>query len=309
MNSIPIIIDTDIGTDIDDAYALALALKADEIKISGISTVSGNTINRARIVKKICRCAKKQGIPIFAGKSSRFVPMTYGKWAKDESLDQISTGTECLIDFYWKYIEEKSSESLHIVALGPLSNIALIRDIDPEKFDENVKILMMGGSFNVGYFGIKFPCPEYNIVKDIRSAKSIFESSVSISIVPLDVTAKLKLEKQYYEPLLDIREKDELVDALITQTEMFKSNVFGGRLPILFDAATVATLLDDGICEFREMPIKVTRFGYTWVTKQPKSGSIKHRSIYLRRVCMKLNAEAFFSLLLAVLTHNLTQQI
>ncbi|NMC08507.1 MAG: nucleoside hydrolase, partial [Candidatus Lokiarchaeota archaeon] len=95
-----VIIDTDIGSDIDDAYALAFAMKVG-LDIAGISTVSGDTVKRGRIAKKMLGLAGKNSVPVFAGKNSRAI-LTHDRWVDPSEMLDVQQGIDGMVEFYWR---------------------------------------------------------------------------------------------------------------------------------------------------------------------------------------------------------------
>ncbi|MEX2684706.1 MAG: nucleoside hydrolase [Candidatus Sigynarchaeota archaeon] len=288
----PIIIDTDIGTDIDDAYALALAIKSD-LQIAGISTVSGNTCKRGRIAKKMLVIGGKKDVPVFAGKNSR-VLLTYDRWVSESEVLEVAQGVDAMIEHYWHVIEQHQTGRVQIVAIGPLSNIAAVRERDETRFDDRAQLLMMGGSFRWRFMGMKLP--EYNIFSDRRAAREIFSSRLPTRIVPLDVTASLKLSKEDLSFLEEQAREDTLLDGLLKMTAMFHSSIIGHRLPILFDPATIIPLFDPSILTFTKMPVEVQRCGFTRVPKRLVHG------IPDKDVCTSIDATRFYDLFFTIMT-------
>ena len=291
MKDLKIIIDTDIGTDIDDAYALALALRG-HLEILGISTVTGNSVARGKLAKKMLLLEQQDEIPVFAGKASS-TGMTCESWAKEIDENTIVQDTSAMIEFYWHAIEKNSNGSLCIVGIGPLSNIAAIRDHDPTSFDERVTLLIMGGSIRKGYLGIKIPFPEYNIFKDKVSARKIFESRASLNIVPLDVTADLKLDAPGLAKLESASGVDPLIKGLLDMTSLFRAKA--RRMPVLFDPGTIATLLDNEIGRFTSLILYVSRLGFTRIMKDTVQGAIE------KHVCLAFNKTRFYDLFFSTL--------
>lgn len=293
-----ILLDTDIGTDIDDAFALALALRAQNINLVGISTVSGDTTKRARLVKKMLEREGVDSIPIFAGKSSK-MSLTHGQWADDTTPDGIRSSTEEMIDFYWDAIDSSKHEPLYIVAIGPLTNISLVRDRNPVLFDEKVNLHIMGGAIHKGYLGKLNILPEFNIYSDRKASRTIFESRARLSMVPLDVTMNLVLKKQHLESLKNQEDEDGLGGALVEMLEIFKKHRLGRRPVIMFDPGTVATLVDDSIAKFTKMPIKITKMGFTRVIKKPKNEA--GEGAISKQVCLEFDKDLFFELFFKLL--------
>jgi inosine-uridine nucleoside N-ribohydrolase len=289
-----IIIDTDIGTDIDDAYALAMAIKGG-LQISGISTVSGDTLKRGRIAKKMLVLEGKGDVPVFAGKKSHAL-LTHDHWVRESEILDVHQDVDAMIEHYWHAIEQQRAGRMQIVAIGPLSNIAATRERDVNRFDDRVQLLMMGGSFHRGYLGLRITMPEYNIVHDRAAARAILSSRVPIRIVPLDVTARLGLSRDDIASLASRAGENTLVRGLVDMTEMFRSSLFGHRLPILFDPATIVPLLDPAILSFTSMPVEVTRGGFTRVPKKSKPGVVE------KEVCTAIDVERFYDLFFTTIT-------
>ena len=77
----PILLDTDIGTDIDDAFALALVMRSPELELLGVTTVSGDTAARARLAAKLLWESGSQFVPVAAGKPGKPLPQEQTRWA------------------------------------------------------------------------------------------------------------------------------------------------------------------------------------------------------------------------------------
>ena len=240
----------------------------------------------------------KNDIPVFAGKESKS-KLTHDNWAKEISTSGISTNIEEMIDFYWKMIDAHVKEGgnrLHIAAIGPLSNILHVRNVDPEGFDKAVQLLIMGGAIKKGYLGKLNIIPEYNIYTDRKAARILFnEASVSIAMVPLDVTANLKISRKGLQRLDSLADHDHLIMGLMEMVHDFKHHLLGKRPVILFDPATIATLLDETISTFTEMPVWISNFGFS---------KIKRKEISKKRVCTKLDKDRFFDLFFDMISQS-----
>ena len=93
------------------------------------------------------------------------------------------------------------TDGLTLIAIGPLTNVARLIKDHPDAAKKLKRIVIMGGSVNVGYEGKPKAEPEWNIESDIPAAKAVFKSGLPISVVPLDVTAKLTLDKKDREAI------------------------------------------------------------------------------------------------------------
>ena len=252
-----IIVDTDIGDDVDDAFAVALALKSPEMEILGITTTFGDTETRAKLLDRMLGEAGRGDIPVAAGKAadvkSNFTQRRYaegGKFARGAHPDAVS--------FILEQIRSNPGK-ITLVAIGPLVNVGGLIDKDPETFRKLKRVVMMGGSVVRGYgdpYGAPtVPQPEWNIKNDIPSAQKLFASGVPIYMMPLDST-QLKLDEVKREYLF--RQGTPLTDAL---TLLYHE--WGQQTPTLFDPMAVAFAVDEKLCPVEKMRIRVDETGMT----------------------------------------------
>jgi inosine-uridine nucleoside N-ribohydrolase len=276
-----VIIDTDIGDDIDDAFAIALALKSPELEILGISTTFGDTEARAKIVDRLLGEAGRSDIPVLAGTPTKTTNVMnqkrYGEgghFAKASHPD----AAEFILEQIRRYPGQ-----ITLVAIGPLMNVGALIDKDPATFLKLKRVVMMGGSIECGYGELWF-CPqrgpdvEWNIINDIPSAKKLFLAGVPLYVMPLDST-QLKLDETKRAYLF--KQGTPLTDAL---TLLYHE--WGQQTPTLFDPVTVAFILDPKICPVQPMHIRVDDKGFT----RREAGAPN------AEVCMRSDADAFFRL-------------
>lgn len=201
-----IILDTDIGDDIDDAYALALGLRLPEVDFVGVTTVYRNTALRARMVKKFFTQLGRQ-IPVFAGHSQplngsvdateRFCQasddLSEPRYAPDGGADE---AVAFLVESAKKY-----GKALTVVAIGPLTNVARAYQKDPAALEGIGKLVFMGGCFFEQF-------REYNVECDPEAAKLIFASQIPVHCVSADVTWQVPLTPEETERLCALRGDD-----------------------------------------------------------------------------------------------------
>jgi inosine-uridine nucleoside N-ribohydrolase len=126
-----IILDTDIGDDIDDAFALALALRSPEVEILGITTAWGDTELRARLVQRFLKENGAPGIPIAAGIATRSVgQFSQARWARDGAPFEKKVDA---VDFLLEQVRKMPGD-ITLVAIGPLTNVAAAIDRDATAF-------------------------------------------------------------------------------------------------------------------------------------------------------------------------------
>src|SRR5579863_9829432 len=172
---IPILLDTDIGGDIDDAFAVALILRSPELDLLGVTTVSGDTQARARLAAKMLWEAGRHSVPVAAGEPGKPLPIDQCRWAAGFTSPQLLK--QSAVDFLKKQFDKRPGE-ITLVAIGPLTNIAALLRTDPSIACKIKRIVMMGGAIAHGYGDNPQPVPEYNIYADAPAAQAVFTSGV-----------------------------------------------------------------------------------------------------------------------------------
>ncbi len=276
-----VIIDTDIGDDIDDAFAIALALKSPELEILGISTTFGDTEARAKIVDRLLGEAGRTDIPVLAGAPTHITNvMNQRRYGEGGHFARPSHPSA--VDFILEQIRHSPGQ-ITLIAIGPLMNVGALIGKDPATFLKLKRVVMMGGSIECGYGELWLctehgPDAEWNIINDIPSAQKLFLSGVPLYVMPLDST-QLKLDETKRAYLF--KQGTPLTDAL---TLLYHE--WGQQTPTLFDPVTVAYLVDPKICPVEPMHIRVDDKGFT----RREAGAVN------AQVCMHSDAEAFFRL-------------
>jgi len=276
-----VIIDTDIGDDIDDAFAIALALRSPELEILGISTTFGDTEARAKIVDRLLGEAGRTDIPVVAGAPTRTTNvMNQRRYGEGGHFARASHPSA--VDFILEQIRRYPGQ-ITLIAIGPLMNVGALIDKDPATFLKLKRVVMMGGSIECGYGDLWFctahgPDAEWNIINDIPSAKKLFLSGVPLYVMPLDST-QLKLDEVKRAFLF--RQGTPITDAL---TLLYHE--WGQQTPTLFDPVTVAYILNSKICPVQPMHIRVDDKGFTRADPGAPNA----------QVCMRSDADAFFRL-------------
>jgi purine nucleosidase len=184
----PVILDTDIGSDVDDILALVMLAKSPELQLIGITTVYGDTIHRARIAQATCAMLERPDLKIVAG-APKPISGRQVYWAGHEGegmqdLASIAIDTSLKAEEYLVASADQSSGELEILAIGPLTNIAKAIQYSAE-FKSRVKHLyLMGGAFWLDR-------AEHNIRCDLDAARIVFESGIPITAVGLDLTLRV----------------------------------------------------------------------------------------------------------------------
>ena len=188
-----VLLDTDIGSDVDDALALALILGCPEIELEGVTTVYGDTGLRARIARRYLELAGRQDVDVVPGLESplsgREVWWPGHEGLRHEALDRQVVRRDRSAPEYIASAVESGGSRLQIVAIGPLTNLAAAHDLSPSLARDIGSIWMMGGAFG-------HEEPEHNIVSDVTAAQAVLGSTAEIRVLPLDVTERVQLTSE-----------------------------------------------------------------------------------------------------------------
>jgi len=220
-----IIIDTDIGSDVDDAIALVLALKSPELKVEGITTVYGDSMLRAQIVLKLLELMDIDNIPVAAGIDKPLLREREIWWTGHEGKGILTDEDKNLkpidkhaVDFLIEKIMENPGE-ITLVTIGPLTNIAAAIIKEP-KIIENVKeIVMMGGVARIFDNAPEIRYIEHNIHCDSEAALVVFNSNIPITMVGLDVTLKVPINRTHLQRIKNVG--TNLTDTLVRLIEIW----------------------------------------------------------------------------------------
>ena len=196
-----VIIDCDPG--IDDSLAIMMALKSEEMEVLGITIVCGNAPVEMGFenAKKVLRQMGRLDVPIFVGEKRpirrEYVNAldTHGEDGLGESYLPEVDGYEQqmgAVDFMASVLKE---EKVSVIALGPMTNLAVLIERDVDAFLNIDELLSMGGTFKS--HGNCSPVAEYNYWCDPDAAAlvydTMYENGRQIHMVGLDVTRKIVL--------------------------------------------------------------------------------------------------------------------
>jgi len=282
----PVWVDTDIGDDIDDAFALGLILRSPELKVVGISTAFGDTEMRARIVDRFLAATGVVGIPVTAGvRTETDNPMTQRTYGEQSPARKHPDGVAAM-----QAAVRAHPGELTLIAIGPLFNIGAAIDRDPATFRKLKRVVMMGGSIEHGYNGgkgePKAPEPEWNIKQDPKGAAKLFASGVPIFMAPLDST-QIPLEAKERDALFSTG--NPLTDQLTLLYYQWMAHSWNhSPTPTLFDPLAAAYTFRPDLCPMTPMRIEVDPNGLTRRVDGKANAE----------VCLKSDEKGFLELLL-----------
>ena len=213
MNKEKVLLDTDIGSDIDDSAALAYLLAQEKCDLLGVTTVSGEPVRRAQMVSALLRAAGRSDIPVYPGAA---LPMlTDLKQAYAPQADRLVNwphDTEFPMGEYLDFLRttiRKNPGEVTLLAIGPMTNVGLLFAMDPEIPSLLKRLVLMNGSFEhklaVGY-------NEWNSLNDPYATAIVYRGKAPVHrSVGLDVTMQVQMrmpevQAHFTHPLLKIVE-------------------------------------------------------------------------------------------------------
>ena len=248
-----VLLDTDIGDDIDDALALALALRLPEIELAGVTTVFGDTRLRARLAKHVLHVFERDDVPVAAGISTpmlaRHRPSGVAQAAilapgEERAIDNRS-GPELIIELALAH-----PGRLTLLCIGPLSNVATALLIEARLFMAIRNIVMMGGSSSI-------PFPEWNVCSDARAAQIVLSAGIPVTLLGWNITTRCQMGEEDIERLSDKNTPEtRLLSDLITIWRHHRPR-WHPRYPFLHDPLTIAALCASQLFHFEEITVRV----------------------------------------------------
>ena len=261
---VPVILDTDIGTDVDDAYALVLAARSPRINLLGVTTVYGDVSTRSAIARKLLLLMDRKDVPVASGAQTPLNTdqIFWGGWegmgliGADEVVEGISPlPAHELI----RKIILGHDQPVVIVSVGGLTNVARVLTDYPDLKTRIERIVIMGGTVHPLVVEGKTlpPRMETNLHHDVAAARITLESGIPITLVPAEVTFQTNLYNNDFELL---RSSDTpLARSLVRMTEIWSpplrqvmtqlgvQEYYDNGVVMLHDPLAVCLLIDNKV--------------------------------------------------------------
>lgn len=195
---VPVILDTDIGDDIDDTWALVLALKSPELDVRLVVTDYGNTEHRAKLVARVLELAGRTDIPIGIGVKESDEESPQADWVRGYDVAKyrgriLKDGVQALVD-----TAMAATEPMTLVAIGPPPNLKAALEREP-RIAGKLRLAGMYGSLHVGYDGKPKPEPEWNVKSRTAAARALLAAPwVDAVVTPLDTCGRVRLSGERY---------------------------------------------------------------------------------------------------------------
>lgn len=262
-----LMIDTDVGDNVDDAFALVLAARLPEVELVGVTTVGSAPWVRAQLARMVLGVCGRGDVPVSAGCSCPLVEPEQHYLPEQASvldeIDKLFIPPADSVDFLRNAIRQHPGE-LVIVALGAMTNLALALRVEPALIRSVKSIVMMAGTKTLNY-------AETNIRRDPEAAHIVFSSPIAFTLVPKDITQHAVMPKAMLERL---KTHGSAWCSLLREMTQIWQRSTGAMLPVLNDPLAVAIALRPELAQTERVRVRVelhgehTR-GYTVITPDP----------------------------------------
>ena len=266
---VPVILDTDIGDDIDDTWALAYLLRSPELDLRMVVTDYGDTVYRARVTARLLEVAGRTDVPIGIGTRQAEGGGRQSAWVEGYELSDYpgtvhQDGVQAMIDAILA-----SDEPLTVIAIGPAPNLPEALERAPE-IAERARFVGMYGSVRLGYGGSPAPEAEWNVRAAPAAVRAILAAPWQVTLTPLDTCGLLELTGDHYAAVRDSR--DPLARAVIENYRLWLPHVDwlpdqpdlpDRKSTTLFDVVAVQLAFDESLLEIEEIGLRVTDAGMT----------------------------------------------
>jgi len=267
-----IIFDTDIGTDVDDALALALAALSPELSLAGVTTVHADAPLRARIARHILALAGRSDVPVVPGASLplqmplppnfHWMPRLRGHEGQGVlSADELNPTADLSAtqDDAARFIIEAAGATpgeLSIVAVGALTNVGRALQLEPRLAHWLHDITLMGGLLDTTHV-TWHPMLETNLNCDPLATRIVFASGVPLTVVPIEVTTQVYLTSEQRAVMRAWH--NPLADALVTLMEHMLNGMasLSDEVGMANDIYAGRTYLHDPLAVYASMAVEL----------------------------------------------------
>ena len=267
---IPVILDTDIGDDIDDTWALMLALSSPELDLKLVVGDYGRPLQRARLLGKLLEAVGRADIPIGLGvEASCAGDFRQEKWIEGYELDQYPgkvhrDGVQAIIDLLMN-----SPQPVTLLCIGPLPNIAEALRREP-RIVEKAHFVGMHGSVRLGYDGKPKAVAEWNVKCNPAACRAALSAPWEITITPLDTCGLIRLKGEKFTRVRDAA--NPMARVLMENYRAWTDwNIAHGQKgpdpaaasSTLYDCAAVYLAISRELCVIEPLRLRVDDDGFT----------------------------------------------
>jgi len=265
-----IILDTDIGSDVDDAFAVALAANSKEVDVKAVTVVYGDVGLRARIARKLLNLAGHEDIPVAKGLAMPLTPGVgphmvghEGKGILTPSDTDLKVHEKSAVDLIIQEIME-SDEDITMITIGPVTNFAAAIKKEPRIKKKILEYIFMGGAINPPIIKGRplSPRSEHNLNCDPEASRIVLDAGIPTKMVGIDVTWRALIGLSHLEKLRKAR--TPLTSALADMLEVWLrliqkhgKEIFGyENVTAMHDPLAVSLAIDPRFLTLKDMHIE-----------------------------------------------------
>ncbi len=265
---IPVILDTDIGTDIDDTWALAMLLRSPELRLKAVVSTHGDPHYRGLLAAKMLHLAGRSDVPVGEGSGDgQLGPKRRGQegWLGDYQAedypgtyrtDGVKLMVETILD---------AAEPVTVLSIGPCSSVRLALAMAPE-IAAKARFVGMHGAVRRGYRDSPNPVPEYNVFIDVPAFRAALQADWPKTLTPLDTCGTVVLEGDDYARVRD--SADPLARLVIDNYRVWaeaagRPDMADRRSSTLFDTVAVYLAFADDLLKMESVRLGVQDDGLT----------------------------------------------
>ena len=257
---IPVILDTDIGGDIDDTWALVMMLKSPELDVKLVTTDTSDTTYRAKIVAKMLEIAGRTDVPVGIGVKTSDDKGAQEPWVEGYQLEKYpgaihEDGVNALVETIMD-----SPEQITLICIGPVPNIKLALEREPG-IARKARFVGMHGSVRKGYGGAKKISAEWNVRADPAAARAALTAAWDVTITPVDTCGLVVLKGAKYSCVRDC--PDPLMKALIENYRLWLKDKPDEKSSVLFDTVAIHLASSTEFLVMEDVGVRVTDDGHT----------------------------------------------
>ncbi len=261
----PVILDTDIGSDIDDTWALAMLLGMPQLDVKLIVTDYGNTPERTRLVAKILQRVGRTDIPIGTGIKTDDEPLAQRNWVGDFDLEAYpgkvhEDGVAALIDAIHAH------PGITLICIGPVPNIKEALRRDPE-IASKTRIVCTGGRIYRGFENGGQPAADWNVRADAKSWQAMVAAPWTITTSPLDASADIVLRGDPYTAVASSQHPLARVVIENYQSWAYRDHYADDASSVLFDTAAIYLAFSEEFARIEPLKLIVDDQGHTRIAE------------------------------------------
>ena len=267
-----IIIDTDIGDDIDDTWALSYILSKPEFNVLLIAVTSGDTDYKAKLVATILHNLGRTDIPIVKGESNlNRASYPQLRYVKDDIVKHATISNnydEDMLNILNSY------NNINLFLLGPCNDFYRFYRKNAKLCNHCIKAFMMGGAVHKGYINQSKPAAEYNVLMSIEATNYLLSSRLDFTLLPLDVCRDIIFDGSFYQTILN--SESVYAKVIMDNYVIWQQDYQGGAIKydpnlsssILYDLIIPFYVLFPESYQMEVMPLQVQKDGSIKVNHQ-----------------------------------------